>query len=85
MARPRRLGAVIGVPDDRWGEPGHAVVVLHEGYDAAPGDILAFLDGRLARYKVPRALVLTDSLLRAHPAVALTSEEEDQMSGGSPA
>jgi fatty-acyl-CoA synthase len=53
---------VIGVPDERWGEVGRAVVVLHEGSDAQPDDILAFLTGRLAKYKIPRSVVTVDAL-----------------------
>jgi fatty-acyl-CoA synthase len=54
--------AVIGVPDDQWGEVGRAVVVLRSPVTA--DDILGFLDGKLARYKIPRSVVFTDSLPR---------------------
>jgi fatty-acyl-CoA synthase len=56
--------AVVGVPDRRWGEVGHALVVLRDGATATPEQILAFLDGRLARYKIPRTLLLVDTLAR---------------------
>lgn len=56
--------AVIGVPDDRWGEVGRAVVVLRPGAAPEPGALLAFLDGRLARYKIPQSVVVTDALPR---------------------
>jgi fatty-acyl-CoA synthase len=56
--------AVVGVPDEQWGEVGRAVVVLREGAVAGPDEILAFLDGRLARYKIPKSVVVVDSLLR---------------------
>jgi fatty-acyl-CoA synthase len=55
---------VVGVPDERWGEVGRALVVLRDGATATPAEILAFLDGRLARYKIPRAVVLVDTLAR---------------------
>jgi fatty-acyl-CoA synthase len=54
--------AVIGVPDQRWGEVGRAVVVPRQG--ATPSDLLAFLDGRLARYKIPASVVFADALPR---------------------
>jgi fatty-acyl-CoA synthase len=54
--------AVIGVPDQRWGEVGRAIIVPRQG--AAPGDLLAFLDGRLARYKIPASVVFADALPR---------------------
>jgi fatty-acyl-CoA synthase len=56
--------AVIGVPDERWGEVGRAVVVLRPGMSAEPADVLAFLDGRIARYKIPKSVVFADSLPR---------------------
>ena len=56
--------AVIGVPDDHWGEIGRAVVVLRNGAAADPDRILGFLDGRLARYKIPKSVVFTGALPR---------------------
>jgi fatty-acyl-CoA synthase len=56
--------AVIGVPDERWGETGHAWVVLAEGATATPADVVAFLDGRLARFKHPRTVEVVDALPR---------------------
>ena len=56
--------AVIGVPDDRWGETGHAWVVLAPGATATAADVLAHLDGRLARFKHPRRVEVVDALPR---------------------
>jgi fatty-acyl-CoA synthase len=55
---------VIGVPDDRWGEVGRAVVVLRPGAEADEAGILAFLDGRIARYKIPRSVRFAPELPR---------------------
>ena len=55
---------VIGVPDDRWGEVGRAVVVLSQGAEADEAGILAFLDGRIARYKIPRSVRFVAELPR---------------------
>lgn len=49
--------AVIGVPDDTWGEVGRAVIVLRPGADVRPEKVLAGLSGRLARYKIPKSAV----------------------------
>ncbi|WP_406673263.1 long-chain fatty acid--CoA ligase [Nonomuraea sp. N2-4H] len=46
--------AVIGVPDERWGEVGKALVVLRPDHRAGADDLLKHLDGRLARYKIPK-------------------------------
>jgi fatty-acyl-CoA synthase len=56
--------AVIGVPDDRWGEAGRAFVVVNDGHHLEQAEMERFLSDRLARYKVPRSLVLVDSLPR---------------------
>ena len=56
--------AVIGVPDETWGEVGRAVVVLREGASPRPDEVLASLSGRLARYKIPKSLVAVESLPR---------------------
>ena len=59
-----RAVAVIGVPDERWGEVPLAVVALHDDAGVTPEDILGHLAGRLAKYKVPRAAVVVDDLPR---------------------
>jgi fatty-acyl-CoA synthase len=56
--------AVIGVPDERWGEVGQLFVVPQPGGDIRPGDVLAYLETRLARYKLPKTITLMDALPR---------------------
>ncbi|MFF4037477.1 o-succinylbenzoate--CoA ligase [Streptomyces sp. NPDC001816] len=56
--------AVIGVPDDTWGEVPRAVVVPEAGVDLDPDEVLASLAGRLAKYKIPKSLVVADELPR---------------------
>ncbi|MEO3868528.1 long-chain fatty acid--CoA ligase [Nonomuraea sp. B12E4] len=46
--------AVIGVPDERWGEVGKALVVTRPGAAVGAEDLLKHLDGRLARFKIPK-------------------------------
>lgn len=54
--------AVIGLPDERWGEVGLACVVLKPGAVVAAADLLDFMLQHLARYKVPRRVELMDAL-----------------------
>jgi fatty-acyl-CoA synthase len=56
--------AVIGVPDERWGEVGRALVVLREGHAPDGEALLAFCRERLARYKVPKEVRWLDALPR---------------------
>jgi fatty-acyl-CoA synthase len=54
--------AVVGVPDEKWGEVGIACVVLKPKADASEGELIGFLQDKLARYKVPKQVVFMDSL-----------------------
>ena len=55
--------AVLGMPDRQWGEVGVAVVVCRPGTAAVTAEaLIAFLDGRLARYRWPRQVVFWDAL-----------------------
>jgi fatty-acyl-CoA synthase len=57
--------AVLGVPDERWGESGLAVVVPADGAEASEDELLEHCRSRLARFKVPRRVVLVDELPRS--------------------
>jgi len=54
--------ALIGVPDDKWGEVGRAIVVKEPGRDLNDEALIAFLCERLARYKVPKSVIFVETL-----------------------
>lgn len=56
--------AVIGIPDEQWGEVPWAVITTTDAASVTTESIRAALDGRLARYKLPRTVVIVDELPR---------------------
>ena len=66
---------VVGCPDKRWGEAVVAAVVLKPGVRLSATDVMAMLDGRIARYKQPRAVRFMDSL----PRTALGKVQREQL------
>ncbi len=54
--------AIIGVPDERWGETGMAFVVPKEGENVSEDEVLDFLKGKVSRYKFPRHVRLVETL-----------------------
>jgi len=56
--------AVVGVEDERWGEVGHLVVAPWPGRVLREADILAYLEPRLARYKIPKHITIMETLPR---------------------
>ncbi|NMF97919.1 long-chain fatty acid--CoA ligase [Aromatoleum toluolicum] len=67
--------AVVGRPDERWGECVVAVIVTHEGSTLDAGGVLGLLDGRIARYKLPKEVLFIDEL----PRTALGKVRKDEV------
>ena len=56
--------AVIGVPDERWGERPLTFAAIREGTSLSADDIVQFCEGKLAAFKIPRDLQIIDALPR---------------------
>ncbi len=56
--------AVFGVPHEKWGEVGHAVICPRQGETMTEEEVLAFLEGKLARFKIPKSVTFMESLPR---------------------
>jgi acyl-CoA synthetase (AMP-forming)/AMP-acid ligase II len=54
--------AVVGIPDEKWGEAVKAVVVKKPGFNVRGDELIGFVKERMARYKAPKSIDFVDSL-----------------------
>jgi fatty-acyl-CoA synthase len=54
--------AIVGLPDERWGETPHAFVVLRDGETVTAEELVAFTRERLAHFKAPRGVTFVEEL-----------------------
>lgn len=66
--------AVIGVPDDKWGERLKVFLVLKEGQTLTAEGLAKFCDGQLAKYKIPKDVEVIDALPRNANGKVLKTE-----------
>jgi long-chain acyl-CoA synthetase len=67
--------AVIGIPDDTWGEAVHAVVVCREGTTMSPDEVKAWARERIAGYKVPKSVEIRAEPLPLSGALKVLKRE----------
>ncbi|APW99111.1 long-chain fatty acid--CoA ligase [Halobiforma lacisalsi AJ5] len=78
---------VIGVPDDQWGTVGKAVVEPAEDAETEDGtpltlrELEAYLDGRLARFKIPKYLEFVDEMPTSGPSKLDRAAVKDRFGG----
>jgi acyl-CoA synthetase (AMP-forming)/AMP-acid ligase II len=70
--------AVIGIPDEKWGETVCAVVVPKPGVSLHTVDIVSWAAERIARYKLPKSIEIVSSLPRNHTGKVLRRELRDR-------
>lgn len=67
--------AVVGVPDDVWGEAVHAIVVLHPGGEVTGEELVAHAKELIAGYKVPKAVTFREEPLPLSGAMKVLKRE----------
>jgi fatty-acyl-CoA synthase len=72
--------AVVGIPDPQWGEVGVACVVPKSGKHVSEEEILNFVNARLARYKIPKRIVLMPELPISGAGKILKRNLKEQLS-----
>ena len=71
--------AVVGIPDPKWGEVGVACVVLKPEAAATEDELLDFVTARLARFKIPKQVVLMEALPISGAGKILKRELQSQL------
>ncbi|SCU86919.1 Acyl-CoA synthetase (AMP-forming)/AMP-acid ligase II [Cupriavidus necator] len=56
------ISAVVGVPDEQWGEIVHAEVVLKAGCEVSKEALIEHVKGRIGRFKAPKSIVFVDDI-----------------------
>jgi fatty-acyl-CoA synthase len=54
--------AIVGLPDEKWGEAPHAFVILKPGQTATPEELREFTRERLAHFKAPHSVTFVNEL-----------------------
>ena len=75
--------AVIGIPDEKWGEVPIALVTVADGAVVDTETVRAALSGQIARYKIPKAVTIVDDLPRTASGKVRKAELRARLLAGS--
>jgi acyl-CoA synthetase (AMP-forming)/AMP-acid ligase II len=56
--------AVIGFPDEKWGEAVKAIMVVKQGEELTESELIEWCQGEIGRFKIPKKVVFTDAIPR---------------------
>ena len=70
--------AVAGIPDEKWGEVGKAFIVLKPGKQLTSDEVFSYLQGKLAKYKIPKQYEFRDELPKSAAGKILKRELFDR-------
>lgn len=75
-------GAVVGLPDEKWGEKVVAVVQPHPGRDVAENEVISFVKARLGGVKAPKQVHVWSDLPRSKVGKVLKTDIKARLTGG---
>ena len=70
--------AVIGFPDEKWGEAVKAIMVVKKGEELKEGELIEWCQGEIGRFKIPKKVVFTDTIPRTPTGKILKRVLRDQ-------
>jgi len=76
-----RDAAIIGLPDSKWGESVTAVIALKEGKQVVEKQIVEYLRGKIASYKIPKSIVFDDDFPRSPSGKILKYKLREKYTG----
>ena len=70
--------AVIGYPHEKWGEAVKAIVVVKPGEKLTEEELIEWCQGKIGRYKIPKKVVITDTIPRTPTGKILKKDLKKQ-------
>jgi acyl-CoA synthetase (AMP-forming)/AMP-acid ligase II len=69
---------VIGYPHEKWGEAVKAIVVVKEGENLTEAELIEWCQGKIGKFKIPKAVVIADAIPRTPTGKILKTELRKQ-------